>query len=115
MPDRVAHVVPAGPPAAVLLAAVAPDLISGWPSPMPDSARASLAPEAAKLPQIPRLSGRDDAVEKIKALHADPILDYGTVSPRYAERRDPDVLIFSDPAMRDTRPHRCLEDRARRA
>jgi iron complex transport system substrate-binding protein len=85
VPDRIAHVVPAGPPASVLLEALAPDLMIGWPSPLPDSARAILAPEAAKLPQIPRLTGREDVIEKIKALHADLILDYGTVSPRYAE------------------------------
>jgi iron complex transport system substrate-binding protein len=86
VPDRVAHIVPAGPPAAVLLEALAPDLMAGWPAPMlPDGARAILSPEAAKLPQIPRLTGREDVADKIKALHPDLVLDYGTVSPRYAE------------------------------
>jgi iron complex transport system substrate-binding protein len=85
VPDRVVHVAPAGPPASVLLEALAPDLMIGWPSPLPDAARAILSPEAAKLPQIPRLTGREDVAEKIKALHPDLILDYGTVSPRYAE------------------------------
>jgi iron complex transport system substrate-binding protein len=85
LPDHVARVVPAGPPASVLLAALAPDLMIGWPAPLPDSARALLSPEAAKLPQIPRLTGREDVIEKIRALHADLIIDYGTVSPRYAE------------------------------
>ncbi len=85
IPDHVAHVVPAGPPASVLLEALAPDLMIGWPGPLSDSARAILAPEAAKRPQIPRLTGREDVIDKIKALHADMILDYGTVSPRYAE------------------------------
>nr|WP_294505890.1 ABC transporter substrate-binding protein [uncultured Rhodopila sp.] len=85
VPDRIAHIVPAGPPASVLLEALAPDLMIGWPSPLPDAARAILAPEAAKLPQIPRLTGREDVSEAIKALHPDLILDYGTVSPRYAE------------------------------
>jgi iron complex transport system substrate-binding protein len=85
VPDRVARVAPAGPPAAVLLEALAPDLMIGWPSPLPDAARAIVAPEAAKLPQIPRLTGREDVAEKIKALHPDLILDYGTVSPRYAD------------------------------
>jgi iron complex transport system substrate-binding protein len=85
VPDRVERVVPAGPPASVLLEAIAPDLMIGWPLPLSDSAREVLAPEAAKLPQIPRLTGREDAIDKIKALHADMILDYGTVSPRYAD------------------------------
>jgi iron complex transport system substrate-binding protein len=85
VPDQIAHVVPAGPPAAVLLAAVAPDLMLGWPSPLPDSARALLPPAAANLPQIPRLTGRDDVTAKLQALKPDLIVDYGTVSPRYAE------------------------------
>ncbi len=83
VPDQVTRVLPAGPPAAVLLAAIAPGLMLGWPSPIPDSARTLLSPAAAKLPQIPRLTGHDDVTEKIQALKPDLILDYGTVSPRY--------------------------------
>jgi len=85
VPDHVMRVLPAGPPAAVLLEAIAPDLMVGWPSPVPDSARAQLVPAVAKLPQIPRVTGRDDVTEKIRALKPDLIVDYGTVSPRYAE------------------------------
>src|ERR1019366_3530066 len=61
------------------------DLMRGWPSPAPDNTRALLAPAVAKLPQIPRLTGRDDVTEKIQALQPDLIIDYGTVSPRYAD------------------------------
>jgi iron complex transport system substrate-binding protein len=85
VPDRVMRVLPAGPPAAILLAAIAPDLMLGWPSPVPDGTRALLAPDAAKLPQIPRLTGREDTTEKVQALKPDLILDYGNVAPRYAE------------------------------
>ncbi len=85
VPDHIARVLPAGPPAAVLLAAVAPDLMLGWPSPVSDGAGALLASDAAKLPQIPRLTGRDDVTTKLQALHPDLIVDYGTVSPRYAD------------------------------
>ena len=81
----IARIVPAGPPAAVLLEAIAPDLMVGWPSPVSEDARALLSPDAAKLPQIPRLTGRADVSEEIKALKPDLILDYGTVSPRYAD------------------------------
>ncbi|HVC59869.1 MAG TPA: ABC transporter substrate-binding protein [Acetobacteraceae bacterium] len=84
VPDHVARVLPAGPPAAVLLAAIAPDLMLGWPSPVSNDARALLRPAAARLPQIPRLTGRDDVIGKIMALKPDLILDYGTVSPHYA-------------------------------
>lgn len=85
MPDRIVHIVPAGPPAAVLLEAIAPDLMVGWPSPVPDAARGMLPPGAATLPQIPRLTGRTDVSADIKALQPDLIVDYGNVSPRYVE------------------------------
>ena len=85
VPEHIARVLPAGPPAAVLLAALAPDLMLGWTSPVSDDARALLAPEAARLPQVPRLTGRDDVADKIVALKPDLILDYGTVAPRYAD------------------------------
>jgi iron complex transport system substrate-binding protein len=78
-------VLPAGPPAAILLAALAPDLMLGWTSPVSDGARAFLAPEVARLPQVPRLTGREDVTDKIVALNPDLILDYGTVSPRYSD------------------------------
>ena len=85
VPDHIERVVPAGPPASVLLAAIAPDLMIGWPSPLSEDARAMLSPDAAKQPSIPRLTGRTYVSEEIKALKPDLILDYGTVSPRYAE------------------------------
>jgi iron complex transport system substrate-binding protein len=85
VPEQIARVLPAGPPAAILLAALAPDLMLGWTSPVSDSARALLAPEAGKLPQVPRLTGRDDVVDKIVALKPDLILDYGTIAPRYVD------------------------------
>jgi iron complex transport system substrate-binding protein len=85
VPDQVARVLPAGPPAAVLLAAIAPDLMVGWPEPVSDSARALLPPDAARLPQIPRLTGNQDVIAKLQALKPDLIIDYGTVSPRFAD------------------------------
>ncbi len=85
IPGHIARVLPAGPPAAILLAAVAPDLMLGWTSPVSDNARALLSPDAARLPQVPRLTGRDDVTEKIVSLKPDLILDYGTIAPRYID------------------------------
>ena len=85
VPDHVTRVLPAGPPAAILLAAIAPDLMLGWTSPVSDDARALLSREAGKLPQVPRLTGRDDVAEKVAALKPDLILDYGTIAPRYID------------------------------
>ena len=84
VPDRIMHVVPAGPPAAVLLEAIAPDLMAGWPGPLSDEVKALLRDDA-NHPRIPRLTGRDDVSDKIKALKPDLIIDYGEVTPRYLE------------------------------
>ncbi len=75
VPDRVARVLPAGPPAAILLEAIAPDLMVGWPGSMSGEAKALLAPEGQG-------TFRPSGIEAIRTL-------------------DPDILIFSDPAMRD--------------
>ena len=85
LPEHIARVLPAGPPAAILLAVLAPDLMLGWTSPVSDNARALLAPEAAGLPLVPRLTGRDEVTDKITALKPDLILDYGTIAPRYID------------------------------
>ena len=84
VPDQVLHVLPAGPPAAILLEAIAPDLMVGWPGPLSDEAKA-LLPDNANHPRIPRLTGRDDVTDKIRALKPDLIIDYGEVTPRYFE------------------------------
>lgn len=85
VPEHVERVLPAGPPAAILLAALAPDLMLGWTSPVSDNARSLLAPEAARLPLVPRLTGRNDVADKVIALKPDLILDYGTIAPRYID------------------------------
>jgi iron complex transport system substrate-binding protein len=74
VPEQIARVLPAGPPAAILLAALAPDLMLGWTSTVSDNTRSLLSPEAAELPQVPRLTKRDDATDKIIALKPDLIL-----------------------------------------
>jgi iron complex transport system substrate-binding protein len=84
VPDPINVVLPAGPPAAVLLAAIAPDLMVGWPGPVSPDALALLSPKA-NHPRVPRLTGREDVTDRIKALKPDIILDYGDVSPRYFE------------------------------
>jgi iron complex transport system substrate-binding protein len=110
VPEQIAHVMPAGPPAAILLAALAPDLMLGWTSPVSDSARALLATEAARLPQVPRLTGREDVTVKVVALHPALILDYGTVSPHYADlakatqQRTGIPTVLLDGSMREI-PH----------
>jgi iron complex transport system substrate-binding protein len=49
-----------------------------------DEAKA-LLPACADHPRIPRLTGREEVADKIKALQPDLIIDYGEVTPRYFE------------------------------
>jgi iron complex transport system substrate-binding protein len=83
VPAQMAHVLPAGAPAAVLLAALAPDLMLGWPMPLSADKRAWLAPQLAALPAVPNLSARGENDAAVTALRPDLIVDYGTVSPGY--------------------------------
>ncbi len=85
IPDHVSRILPAGPPAAVLLVALAPDLMLGFPMDVSQEARAFLPPEAASLPKVPRLTGKQDVTEDIRALKPDLIVDYGDVTPAYVD------------------------------
>ena len=103
LPGRVGRVLPAGPPASILLWSLAPDLTAGWvrrPSP---AELAFLPPEAAALPEVGRLTGRDNTanVEAVLAQRPDLVLDYGSVGPTYVSLADrvqaqtglPDLLL----------------------
>ena len=83
VPAPPVHLLPAGPPAQVLLYALAPEhmlgLVEGW-----SAAQKSAVPDAYKgLPNVPRLTGHpsDADIAAIKALHPDFILDFGDVNP----------------------------------
>ena len=84
-PDRVTRVYPAGPPAAVLLYTLAPDLLIGWLEPLGAAEREFLLPEVAARPQVPRLTGRGGAVnlEAVNSLKPDLIVDAGTVNASF--------------------------------
>jgi iron complex transport system substrate-binding protein len=85
VPDTIERVLPAGPPAAVLLAAIAPARMIGFPFPVSEETRAALAPAAAGLPMVPRLTGQGEMTASVQAMHPDLILDYGTISQRYKQ------------------------------
>src|SRR5580692_3731733 len=76
LPDHVARILPAGAPAMVLLAALAPDLMLGFPEKLSAEARAHLGPEAAGLPTVPHLVGKEDVTEQVRALKPELIVDY---------------------------------------
>ena len=88
LPDQVLRVLPAGPPAAVLLAALAPDLMLGWPHRPDEAAAAWLPNDVAALPEIGPLRPGPDLAARIRALRPDLILDYGSTAARYADRAE---------------------------
>jgi iron complex transport system substrate-binding protein len=86
-PDRVMRVYPAGPPAAVELYTLAPDLLIGWLEPIGADALEFLIPDIAARPQIPRLtgSGGDNVnLDALKSFNPDLIVDIGNVDGSYA-------------------------------
>jgi iron complex transport system substrate-binding protein len=87
VPDRVERILPAGPPAAVLLYTLAPAKLLGWVHAPGSAARPFLIPAAAALPEIgPLMRGGTVDRAMIAGLHPDLILDIGTVTPRYADQ-----------------------------
>ena len=87
LPSSVARVLPAGPPAAAFLYAVAPQRMLGWAHEPGGRDRGYIARPYAALPAIGAITERGNDVDaaKLAELHPDLILDVGTVSRRYQE------------------------------
>jgi iron complex transport system substrate-binding protein len=85
IPNAVSRVFPAGPPAAILLYTVAPDLLLGWPRANRPDECAFLLPDICKRPVVGRLTGRGNTanLETVLALKPDLILDVGSTSATY--------------------------------
>lgn len=84
-PDTVRRVFAAGAPAAVLVHALAPEKLLGWPWVLSAEALAMLAPAARSLPLLGRLAGRGSTMplERLVVLAPDLIIDCGTVDANY--------------------------------
>jgi iron complex transport system substrate-binding protein len=89
VPDRVERVLPAGPPAAVLLYTIDPALMAGWAHAPSAEARAFLDAAGRALPEVGALThgGAADPAA-IARWQPDLILDFGSVTPRYAALAD---------------------------
>lgn len=83
LPARAERVYAAGPPASILVFAVAPDKLIGWTSAWREAERPFIAKRYADLPTLGRLTGRGNTanVEVVLRAKPDVIIDYGTVSP----------------------------------
>jgi iron complex transport system substrate-binding protein len=90
VPAQVSRVFPAGPPAAIMLYSLAPELLLGWPRPNGAAEREFLLPEIGGRPEVGRITGRGNTanLEAVLALKPDLILDIGDVSPTYVSLAD---------------------------
>ena len=85
IPDMVSRVFPAGPPAAILLYTVAPDILIGWPRANRPEECEFMLPDVCGRPEIGRLTGRGNTanLEAVLALKPDLILDVGSVNATF--------------------------------
>ena len=85
VPADVARVFAAGPPAAIMLFTLAPDLLLGWTNAFRPDEKEFVPDRYAELPEVGRLTGRGNTanLETVLALKPDLIVDYGTIDPTY--------------------------------
>jgi iron complex transport system substrate-binding protein len=85
VPERVTRVFPAGPPAAILLYTLAPDLLLGWPRANRTEECEYMLPDVCRKPEIGRITGRGNTanLEVVLALKPDLILDVGSTNPTF--------------------------------
>lgn len=90
VPTQVGRVYAAGPPASVVVFALAPGKLLGWTRAIRPAEAAFLPPRYGALPELGRLTGRGNTanVETILALRPDVIVDVGSVAPTYASLAD---------------------------
>jgi iron complex transport system substrate-binding protein len=90
VPERVTRVFPAGPPAAIVLYTLAPDLLLGWPRANRTDEREFLLPDVGARPEVGRLTGRGNTanLESVLALKPDLILDIGYANATYVTLAD---------------------------
>src|SRR5262249_31529193 len=87
---RVARSFPAGPPAAIFLYTLAPELLIGWPRANRPEEREFLLPDVGGRPEVGRITGRGNTanLEVVLALKPELILDVGSVNPTYISLAD---------------------------
>jgi iron complex transport system substrate-binding protein len=85
VPDTIAKVFAAGPPASILLYILAPEKMTGWPNPPTSEERPFIAPQYRDLPALGRLTGRGGTanLEVVLKVHPDLILDFGSIRDTY--------------------------------
>jgi len=90
LPERIERIYAAGPPASILVFAIAPDKLIGWTTAWREAERPFIAQRYSDLPTLGRLTGRGNTANVEVVLQAKPdfIVDYGTVSPTLSSLAD---------------------------
>jgi iron complex transport system substrate-binding protein len=90
LPDRVERVYAAGPPASVLVFALAPEKLVGWTRAFREDEARWVPRKYAGLPELGRLTGRGNtaSVEVVLKARPDLIVDVGSTSPTFASLAD---------------------------
>jgi iron complex transport system substrate-binding protein len=85
VPTRVERVFPAGPPAAIMLYTLAPDLLLGWPRANRPQECAYMLPDICTRPEVGRITGRGNTanLETVLALKSDLIVDVGSTNETF--------------------------------
>ena len=85
-PPKVEHVYAAGPPASMLVFAIAPDKLTGWTRALRPNEAQFLPDKYAKLPELGRLTGRGNTanIEVVLKARTDLIVDVGSTGPTLA-------------------------------
>lgn len=90
IPDEVNTVFAAGPPASILVYALKPEALLGWPRALRDYEKPYIAEAYRELPETGRLTGRggEANLERVLALKPDLIVDFGSVRDTYIDLAD---------------------------
>jgi len=90
VPRKVERIFPAGPPAAIQVYTLAPDLLLGWPRANRPDELEYLLPEVGSRPELGRLTGRGNTanLETMLALKPDLIVDAGSTRQTFVELAD---------------------------
>jgi iron complex transport system substrate-binding protein len=90
VPERIARVFAAGPPASTLLYMLAPQTMIGWVRAPRDVEKPFLLPAVQALPELGRLTGRGDTLnlERLIAAKPDFVIDFGTLNDTYRSLAD---------------------------
>lgn len=90
VPDKIDRLYASGPPASVLVYAVAPETLIGWPRALRKSELPYIAQKFRGLPEVGRLTGRGGTanLEVVIREKPDLIVDFGSVRGTYVSLAD---------------------------